>query len=277
MASPSKIFAEIVHRRRSVGRFNPARIISAPLVRELVDLTLRSPSGFNMQPYVVVLVDDPSVRTRVSEGMLGAGNAARVREAPLVALFCADLEALLSVREVQEMEAGAQQKSASYVRSLPTSVAAFAGMGTSSGSGTSSSSGCSGSAAAAGEAKNAGRMALVGAVQAFSAFTGVPMPPVAASGMAWAYKQTGLAAMTYMLAATSLGLDTHPMEGHDPGRVAEAVGLAPGRFSPALIVATGFGLDGGEGSDAATQGKPPTPRRTNIFRLNSATNPFPTV
>ncbi len=263
MSSTSKIFAQIVNHRRSVGRFDPQRLVPSPLVRELVDLTLRAPSGFNMQPYVVVLVDDPLVRGKVSEGMLGGGNAARVREAPLVALFCADLEALLSVGEVQEMEAGAQQKSASYVRSLPTSVAAFAGV---TSGGSSSGGGCAGG----GEAKNAGRMALVGAVQAFSAFTGVPMPPVAASGMAWAYKQTALAAMTYMLAATSLGLDTHPMEGHDPERVAEAVGLSSTRYSPALVVATGFEVEGG-----GAQGKPPSPRRTNVFRLNSASIPFP--
>lgn len=50
----------------------------------------RAPSGFNMQSYKIVLVQDVDVRMKLSAAML-AGNRARVEQAPLTALFLADL------------------------------------------------------------------------------------------------------------------------------------------------------------------------------------------
>jgi len=248
-------FSRIVHSRKSVGRFDPTRLVPLSLSRELVALTLRSPSGFNMQPYVIVMVEDERVRQRLSDVMLGVGNGMRVREAPLVAVFAADLESLSSVGEVQDMEARTGTKPASYIRSLPTSVAAFAGAG---------AAGCSG-------AREVGQFAVAGALAAISALTRVPLPSLSSSGMPWAYKQTALAAMTYMLAATSLGLETHPMEGFDSARVGEVVGLSPQRYSTSLVVATGYEAS----SEDGRKDRPLTPRRESVFRLNSANQPFP--
>lgn len=254
MATPlASAFAAIAHARHSRPSFDAARLIDAATLRSLVALTARAPSGFNLQPYAIVLVDDARVRARLAGAMLGAGNAERVARAPLTAVFAADLDAMASVREVQDMEARAGHKPAAYLRSLPTSAAAFA---------SSQQGGCGGTAASA-----------LGAAAAASlgALTGVPLPPLGVPGIAWAYKQTGLAAMMYMLAATSLGLGTHPMEGLDPARAAQAVGLSATRFSVALVLATGWPA----AEAAAAPAPPPSPRRMGVFRLNRASQPFP--
>ena len=255
--SPStlaSVFSHLVYARRSGGRLDASRPVDLETVRSLVSLTARAPSGFNMQPYTVVLVDDARVRGRVAEGMLGVGNVERTLGAPLVAVFAADLDAQSSVAEVQEMEARAGQRSAGYLRSLPVGAAAFS---------SSQQGGCAGSAASA-----VGAAAL----SSLSALSGMPLPPLGTPGMAWAYKQTAMAAMVYMLAATSLGLATHPMEGLDPARVAQAVGLSSSRWSVPLVITTGYP------AALAPEGRgpaPPTPRRMAVFKHNKASKPFP--
>ena len=228
---------------------DPARPVPPPVLDELVALTARTPSGFNLQPYRVVMVTDARARERVATSMLGAANAARVRDAPLVAVFAADLHSSECVGEVQEMEAAAGGKSPAYLRELPFAVAAFSGGGGGGG-------GC-------GDLRSA-------AVGALTSLAGVPLPPFGVPGIAWAYKQAALAAMTYVYAATSQGLATRMMEGLDPARAAAAVGLAAPRFSVPLVVVTGYELEPQPGG-AAGAAPPSSPRRIRgVFFRDSA-------
>lgn len=55
----------------------------------------RAPSGFNMQPYACVLVREQADRERISDAML-ASNAVKVKQAPVVAVFAADIGRLHS-------------------------------------------------------------------------------------------------------------------------------------------------------------------------------------
>ncbi|RLO00113.1 hypothetical protein DYB28_003508 [Aphanomyces astaci] len=50
----------------------------------------RAPSGFNLQPYACVLVQDAADRNTLSAAMLG-DNVRKVKEAPLIAVFASDL------------------------------------------------------------------------------------------------------------------------------------------------------------------------------------------
>ncbi len=52
----------------------------------------RSPSGFNLQPFVCVLVRDPVVKEALSRTMLHS-NIGKVVEAPAVVVFASDLGA----------------------------------------------------------------------------------------------------------------------------------------------------------------------------------------
>lgn len=75
--------------RATVRAFDASRPVPRPLLARLLAVTRASPSGFNLQPYAVVLVDAPGPRERLAAAMLG-GNAERVRGAPLAAVFLAD-------------------------------------------------------------------------------------------------------------------------------------------------------------------------------------------
>jgi len=58
----------------------------------------------------------------------------------------------------------------------------------------------------------------------------------------WSYKNTALAAQTYMLAATSHGLATCAMEGYDSRKAREVLRI-PDRYGLPLMVATGYDID----------------------------------
>ena len=67
--------------------------------------------------------------------------------------------------------------------------------------------------------------------------------PSPGSAEAWSFKQAGIAAMGFMLAATSQGLATHAMEGLDARRVREALGVPraqAARWGVPLVVAIGY-------------------------------------
>jgi len=68
----------------------------------------------------------------------------------------------------------------------------------------------------------------------------MPEIPFGRRGMIdYGARHTALAAQTFMLAASAFGLDTCPMEGIDPRRVARIVGL-PKHMSVVMIVPVGF-------------------------------------
>ena len=240
-------FEAIVAARRSADRFDPARSIPDALLTRLCAATARSPSGFNLQPYTVVLVRSPPARQALSRAMIGRGNAARVEEAPVTAVFAADLRPLEGVAEVLAVEAAWGGRSGRYLRAMPTDAALLLGGG-----------GCE---AAGGRAARTAAAALLSRV----APGAMPTP---SSPEAWAVKAAGLAAMTFMHAAAAAGLATHAMEGLDAGAVRAACGI-PQRYAIPLVVAMGYTP---EQSDAHTQ----TPRLPlgALFRLDEWSSPW---
>ena len=81
--------------------------------------------------------------------------------------------------------------------------------------------------------------------------------PTLSSSETWSQKNTMLVAMTYMLACTSRGIVTCPMEGYDALGIKGALGIPPGRYSVPLIVSAGkpyrrggnYANDGGDDDD----------------------------
>lgn len=60
---------------------------------------------------------------------------------------------------------------------------------------------------------------------------------------AWAFKQTMVAASTFLLAATAHGVQTCPMEGFESVEaVALSVGIDPKRYSVPVVVSVGYEL-----------------------------------
>ena len=56
----------------------------------------RAPSGFNLQPYVAVVVTDEPTKAQLADATFG-GNRDRLLEAPVAVVFAADLGKLYTV------------------------------------------------------------------------------------------------------------------------------------------------------------------------------------
>jgi nitroreductase len=163
-----------------------------------------------MQPYACILVRAKKDREMLAEAMLGT-NGKKVTDAPVVAVFAADLEPSLRIPHVQKMmhEDGAPLD---MVNQLPLMVRMFAGEGHLGGLIRSCIS------------------TVVSPLKATPAF--VPT-------IAWAYKQASLAASSFLFAAHSHGLGTCPMEGFDETRVKNCLDI-PDRYSVPIIIACGY-------------------------------------
>ncbi|GLE02075.1 hypothetical protein PINS_up010913 [Pythium insidiosum] len=180
------------------------------VLADVLRLTQRAPSGFNMQPYACVVVREQADRERLADAML-ASNGRKVREAPVVAVFAADLEPSRRVPRIQKMmhDNGA---SAEAVNNLPHYTRLFSGEGEVAG----------------------GIRSLISTV--VSPIRAVPshVPTIA-----WSFKQTAFAASAFLHAASAYGLATCPMEGFDETRVKHALDI-PDRYAIPVVVCCGY-------------------------------------
>ncbi|KAF1780212.1 Nitroreductase [Phytophthora cactorum] len=92
--STEELFAEklgaTIEERYACKAFLPTPVPDETL-KEILRLTLRAPTGFNVQPYACVLVREQKDREKLAEAMMDS-NIRKVKEAPVVAVFAADLE-----------------------------------------------------------------------------------------------------------------------------------------------------------------------------------------
>ncbi len=227
-----------------------------------------------MTPYRIVVAESARFRSRVADSMIGAANASRVRSAPTSVIFCADLDAMASVDEVAAREARAGARSAGYLRSLRATAALFA-----------SSGGGVGGGGVGGWAQCAPRFFARSVLRGVADATGVPVPVSTsaaggrAGGAAWAHKNTGLAAMSFLLAAASRGLAAYPMEGFDAARLARCAGFSEGggaRFEPVLVVSVGWEAPpaAGAAGAAARAADSTRPRLGQIVTVDGARAAF---
>ena len=82
-------FDEVVRSRGFCRTFDKEKSIDPLLVENLLRLSQTAPSSFNMQPYKMILVRDPSMRESLANAMLG-GNPQRVRDAPVTIVYLSD-------------------------------------------------------------------------------------------------------------------------------------------------------------------------------------------
>ena len=204
---------------------------------ECLNLARISPSGFNAQPYRLLLVHEKSQKEKVSRYCLGR-NADRVRDSDCTILFLADKECLREYKRFGNF----LDKSGS--------------------NGTNDSKG---TAMKSKTLSKWGKRKMQFFILLFS--SGWPLPrlisnpisfcmrlgvsavsvitrrkilvPSLGSSETWASKNTMLVAMTYMLACSSRGLATCPMEGFNVGGIRKELRI-PRRFAIPLIVSTGL-------------------------------------
>lgn len=204
-------------RRRSVRHFRPDPV-PVGLIEALLEHARRTPSGYNLQPWTVIVVRDPERRAELQRACLGQ---AQLTEAPVALVFAADTQPLRRRQAViaQGLDEGHWNEAyASKMQTLTT--LRFQG----------------------------GPLRLAQPLKAvagwlLSSFRPSPMFPVGRTGFeVWSVKQTALFAQSFLLLAAAAGLDTCPMEGLDERWVRKVVSL-PRRFAVPLVVPVGFAAD----------------------------------
>jgi nitroreductase len=206
-----------------------------------LDIARQAPSAFNAQPYKVILVHSAAQKLALSRYCLGP-NAARVRDSDCTAIFLADRQVLRTLprftkwlnRQREQRKATDTDKDDNItrrrnrLRMLITQfyIAIFS------------------SGYPLPRFLSAPLSFLVRCgVSVFGLFTQrfYPLPSLS-NAETWSIKQVMLVAMTYMLACSSRGLATIPMEGvYAPG--VRNVLKVPSRYSIPLIVSTGISAE----------------------------------
>ncbi|GBG33142.1 Hypothetical Protein FCC1311_093662 [Hondaea fermentalgiana] len=254
-APHAEALAAIVRRRRAARSFDPDKPVPGDVLRECLALSARAPSGFNLQPYRVVVVQDAYVRKELAYSMLG-GNIRRVLRAPVNVVFLADLEPWRLLDRVVDLERETG-KTEMELAALRSDASFFVGWRGASASRDQDAEPAAAAKAAfntifrghdeelgrLGGAAQTAEMGLKrGLMQALSHIT--QTPTINSSAEAWAFKSSMLAAQNFMLAMAAHGYDTSPMEGFDARRVKEALSVPEDRFSVPLIISAGVADDG---------------------------------
>ena len=184
-------FRDVIYGRRAVNFFDPEKDVSEDLLREMVEMASHTPSGFNLQPWSLMVLRDKSDKLRLQQH---AWNQPKVSEAPVTMLVLADTDGWKPGHPFVE--------------------------------------------------KNFREMVRTGAMKEAQRdwFDGVCQSLYGTSEarrVAYACKNTGFFAMALMLAAKSLGLDTHPMDGFDMEGVHKEFNIPDNYWIP-LLMAVGY-------------------------------------
>ncbi len=188
---------EAVLSRRSVNFFNPEKEISDDLLKEIVELSSQTPSGFNLQPWNIIVLRDLEEKMRLRKHAMGQP---KVSEAPVTLIILADTEGWEEGHETVE-------------RSFQEMIKA-------------------------GSAKEKQRDFFN---KARSGLYGKDRD----SSLSFAVKSSSFFAMTLMLVAKSMGIDSHPMDGFKSEAVKEEFNIPDKYFIP-LLISLGYFKEGKE-------------------------------
>jgi len=78
---------EAIRTRRTTKKFKPDPIPEATL-KHLIELTLAAPSSFNLQPWRLIVVDDPEQKAALAKA---SWNQPQIATAPVTLIFAASL------------------------------------------------------------------------------------------------------------------------------------------------------------------------------------------
>ena len=275
--------ADLIHQRYACTRYarydgnyttTSAASVGHPdsltKARQAVQVACRAPTGFNLQPYKVVLVTSPAAKQRVAKYCIGR-NKNRVLDADCTVLFLADRQAL---RLWQPYKAMIEDNNTAMTKKTKKKTPI----------GNSNSSSSTDTNARSKSKWEWWYLKLL--LGLFS--SGYPYLPKWVSGPlswcvrvgmrivswgtrawyvvptlstpeCWSQKNTALVAMTYMLACTAHNLVTTPMEGYLTWGIRQELQLSR-RYTIPLIVSTGLPY---HTPDDTTQDTAPTEKDTD--------------
>ncbi|CAM9616606.1 unnamed protein product [Scytosiphon promiscuus] len=212
-------FERITLARRSTKRFDRRRAVPDDVLKKVLALALRAPSGFNIQPFECIVVTSEEAKQRLSSAMLGP-NRERVLEAGATVVFASDLNSMKNIRKLTAMLAE-EGWPRGFIKKVPLYLSVFS----------------------TGHNRFLRFPLFVLKKLAFAVVRrlGKGMPTVSGAET-WAFKNTMLAVQELLLAATSNGLASCPMEGFDMRRMRKALRIPP-RYSVPIVVSLGYPSD----------------------------------
>ncbi|RJP87323.1 MAG: nitroreductase family protein [Desulfobacteraceae bacterium] len=184
-------FKEVIYSRRAVNFFDPKKQVPESLLNEIIELAAKAPSGFNLQPWSLIVLRDPEEKLRLQKH---AWNQPKISEAPVTLIVLADMDGWKTGNPFLE--------------------------------------------------KNFQEMVKTGAMNEGQRqwFDGARESLYGSSEsrkVAFACKNTAFFAMALMLAAKSLGVDTHPMDGFDMDAVRKEFQIPDNYWIP-MLIAVGY-------------------------------------
>lgn len=144
--------------------------------------------------------------------MLGPGNIYRTIDSSAIAIFLSDLQPHKRLPRIMELEKNANVRTKQYIANLPIAATFLMGEGH-----------------------------IATMVKQVTTNLMSPIQPVPSidSVQSWSFKNTSLVAQTFVLAATSHGIDTCLMEGYDDRRVKDILRI-PDRYGVPLVCCLGY-------------------------------------
>lgn len=205
-------FEALVLRRQATRDFLPDAV-DPDLLARLLRCAQRAPSGYNLQPWVCVVITDPKQRAALCKAALGQRQ---VHEAPTVVVFAASTRPAARLRDIVEQGVSSGHWPVAYAQGfLARYVRVRLGLPWLS-------------------------PVLALGARMVGLFRPSPdIPATRAARAAYATKQLMLAVDHFLLAATAAGVATCPMEGIDPARVRRVAGL-PRHYVVPVIVPLGY-------------------------------------
>ena len=211
--STSHWFEDLLKKRQFTPSFDATRDIDSALLKKLLLLSQTAPSSFNLQPFKLIVIRHANAKRALSDAMLGA-NAKRVLEASVTVVYLADNEPIRLTQQLMDIESSGGADP-SYVNSLPAILGTVFG--------------------------NGGWLATrLRKVATHLASPLAPAPVIPLDLNTWSTKNTIFAAQTFMLACTSVGLSTSPMEGFDERRICSALKIPTERYKVPLVISVGY-------------------------------------
>ncbi|MCS6883959.1 MAG: nitroreductase family protein [Acidobacteriota bacterium] len=210
-------FEKLVLARRATRHFKPDPIPEELLLR-LLDISRWAPSGYNLQPTHITVVNDAALKKALKRACM---DQAQVEEAPVTMVFSGDKRVYENnFEKVLACERAIGSIDEGYERLLRRIVPLAFDKGL------------------------LGLGLLWKALLPPFARLFVPIPDIpAVNKRYWLAKQTLLRAMIFMLAAQAAGLSTVPMEGFDERRVRRVLKI-PSTHLVTLVMPVGYSACG---------------------------------
>ena len=184
-------FKELMEGRRAINFFDPKKEVPDNLIREMVALAARAPSGFNLQPWSLMILRDKEKKERLKAQ---AWNQEKITEAPVTMIVLADMSGWTFDNRFVEKNFNQLVK--------------------------------------AGEMAEDQRDWFANAASSLYGTSETRK-------VAFACKNAGFFAMSLMLSAKSLGLESHPMDGFDIDGVRKEFNI-PDNYWIMMLLSVGY-------------------------------------